>query len=76
MVKENVDREAIRGNPPEVMNVREAAAYLGVSLRTMYNLAAGGKVPAVKVSGLWRFSREDLKAWLAEQGRANLGDKK
>ena len=75
MTDKIIDREAVRKNPPAVMNVHEAAAFLGVSLRTMYNLAARGQVPAVKVSGMWRFPKEDLETWLAEKARNNLGDK-
>lgn len=45
---------------PELLTLRELAQYLRVSTRTAYQLAADGEVPAVKVGGQWRISREEL----------------
>jgi excisionase family DNA binding protein len=45
---------------PELLTIRELAAYLRVSLRTAYQLAYDGAVPAVKVGGVWRIPRAAL----------------
>lgn len=43
----------------------EAAQFLGVSVKQVQRLAAAGKVPAVRLGKLWRFSPAVLAA-LAE----------
>ena len=48
-MEERIDREAIRRDPPEIMNVEGLAAYLGLSVRTVYNMAHDGEVPGTKV---------------------------
>jgi excisionase family DNA binding protein len=45
---------------PELLTVPELAAYLRVSLRTAYKLAATGAVPGAKVGGQWRIPRAEL----------------
>jgi len=44
----------------ELLTLRELAAYLRVSMRTAYQLAMDGTVPAVKVGGQWRIARSEL----------------
>jgi excisionase family DNA binding protein len=46
---------------PPLMTLRELADYLRVSMRTAYQLAYDGDVPAVKVGGQWRIPRADLE---------------
>ena len=49
----------------------EAAAYLQVSLSTLYGLVSGGRLPAVRIwsgengKGITRFRCEDLAAFVA-----------
>lgn len=46
---------------PPLMETREAAQLLGVSIRTLARLAGQGKIPgAVKIGKLWRFNRRKL----------------
>lgn len=47
-----------------VMTVDDLAAYLQVGPKSLYKLAAAGKIPAVKVAGQWRFYRPTIDAWL------------
>ncbi|HXH35257.1 MAG TPA: helix-turn-helix domain-containing protein [Plantibacter sp.] len=47
------------------MTLRELADYLRVSMRTAYQLAYDGKVPAVKVGGQWRIPRAALEEQFA-----------
>lgn len=54
---------------PELLTLRELADYLRVSIRTAYQLASDGAVPAVKVGGQWRILRAGLEAQLAERHR-------
>lgn len=53
---------------PELLTLRELAEYLRVSLRTAYQLASDGAVPAVKVGGQWRIPRAELERRLASAG--------
>ena len=50
---------------PQLLTLTELAAYLRVSMRTAYLLAANGDVPAVKVGGQWRIPRAALEQQLA-----------
>ena len=47
-----------------VMTVTEVSEFLRVGESTVYRLAKKGKIPARKVGGMWRFSRESLNEWL------------
>jgi len=47
-----------------VMTVPEVSEFLKLGESTVYRLAKEGKIPARKVGGMWRFSRESLNEWL------------
>lgn len=59
---------------PPVMNVAQIAAYLQVSTRTVYSMAAAGEIPAAKVGDQWRFLRPEIDRWLAMLSRKTVGD--
>lgn len=46
-------------------STRDAAAYIGVSERTIHRMRADGRLPAVRVGRQIRFRREDLDRYLA-----------
>lgn len=46
--------------PDEILTIDEVAAYLKAGKRTVYRLAANGKLTAFKLGGTWRFRRSDL----------------
>jgi len=52
----------------EVLTLEDTAAYLKVSMTTMYRLVKRGDLPARKVGGQWRIRRADLVAYLEEKG--------
>ena len=56
-----------------IMTIGEVAAYLKVTERTIYRLAAAKKIPAFKVGGSWRFSRGDIDSWIKEQSTVDTG---
>ncbi len=47
-----------------LMTVREVAAYLRVTEKTIYRLLKRGEIPAAKVGHQWRFSRAFIDKWL------------
>ena len=51
------------------LNTDEAAAYLGIRERKLYELVANGVVPCSKVTGKWLFPRAALDRWI-EAGMA------
>lgn len=51
----------------EILTIRELAAYLKLTEKTAYRLAANGKLPGFKVGGSWRFRKADLDNWIAVQ---------
>ena len=52
---------------PDVLTLREAAAFLRLSERSAYELARNRQVPAAQVGGKWLFPRRLLERWLAAQ---------
>ena len=51
----------------EVMDIRQAADYLGISGDTLYRYASEGFVPAFKLGNRWRFKRSRLDEWMDRQ---------
>jgi len=51
----------------EVMDIRQAADYLGVSADTLYRYASEGFVPAFKLGNRWRFRKSLLDGWMDEK---------
>ena len=51
----------------EVMDIRQASDYLGVSPDTLYKYASDGFVPAFKLGNRWRFKRSRLDEWMDRQ---------
>jgi len=49
---------------PDLLTTDEAAAYLRLSERKLYELVANGAVPCTKVTGKWLFPRAALDRWL------------
>ena len=60
----------------EVLNLREAAAFMRVSERTLRERAKTGGVPAQRVGREWRFLKRALEDWLATGGAARADPRK
>jgi len=50
---------------PDLLTTDEAATYLRLSERKLYELVAKGAVPCTKVTGRWLFPRAALDRWMA-----------
>lgn len=57
----------------EVMDMRQASEYLGISSDTLYRYASEGFVPAFKLGNRWRFKRSLLDAWMVEKSGVREG---
>jgi excisionase family DNA binding protein len=51
----------------EVMDIRQASEYLGISGDTLYRYASEGFVPAFKLGNRWRFKKSLLDSWMDEK---------
>jgi excisionase family DNA binding protein len=58
----------------EVMDIRQASDYLGISPDTLYKYASEGFVPAFKLGNRWRFKRSRLDEWMDRQSDMQAGD--
>src|SRR5262249_26621913 len=50
---------------PDLLTTDEAAAYLRLSERKLYELVANAAVPCTKLTGKWLFPKAALERWLA-----------
>ena len=55
------------GEVREVMNLREASEYLGVSPDALYKYLAEGRIPAFKLGNRWKFKKSRLDEWMEKQ---------
>ena len=58
---------AAQDTPREVMDIRQASDYLGISGDTLYRYASEGFIPAFKLGNRWRFKKTLLDAWMDEK---------
>ncbi len=49
---------------PEILNIEQAAALLGVSVKTFHKVLHSEQVPARKIGREWKFSRQALIDWV------------
>jgi putative molybdopterin biosynthesis protein len=57
---------------PDLLTTDEAAAYLRLSERKLYELVANGVVPCTKVTGRWLFPKAALDRWLQRLARGEV----
>ncbi len=57
-------------DPREVMNIRQAAQYLGISPDTLYKYLSAAKIPAFKLGNRWRFKKTTLDRWMDRQSHS------
>ena len=57
----------------EVMNIRQASIYLGISPDTLYKYLSEEKLPAFKLGNRWRFKKTTLDRWMELQSEHGAG---
>src|SRR5579871_6474480 len=74
----NGDRESkgTMADSREVMNIRQASQYLGVSPDTLYKYVGEQKIPAFKLGNRWRFKKSRLDQWMEEKSTQMEGKAK
>lgn len=53
----------------EVLTAQEVAAWLRVSVSTIYRQAKGGTMPAFRVAHDYRFNRTQIREWIDRQAK-------
>jgi len=56
----------------EVMDIRQASDYLGISSDSLYKYASESLIPAFKLGNRWRFKRSLLDHWMELQSSHGL----
>jgi len=51
----------------EVMTLREASQYLGISPDTLYKYLSEDRIPAFKLGNRWRFKKDLLDRWIEKK---------
>jgi excisionase family DNA binding protein len=59
--------QRIMADSREVMNIRQASQYLGVSPDTLYKYVGEQRIPAFKLGNRWRFKKSRLDQWMEEK---------
>jgi excisionase family DNA binding protein len=49
---------------PELLTIKELAAYLHAHRMTIYRLLSKGQLPGFRVGHIWRFRREEVDRWM------------
>lgn len=57
----------------EVMNIRQASQYLGVSTDTLYKYVYEEKIPAFKLGNRWKFKKTILDSWMEKKSMVGEG---
>lgn len=61
---------------PEVMNIRQASEYLGVSPDTLYKYVSEERIPAFKLGNRWKFKKTILDSWMERKSSVGEGREK
>lgn len=59
----------------EVMTLREASQYLGISPDTLYKYLSEDRIPAFKLGNRWRFKKDLLDRWMERKSERFLEPK-
>jgi excisionase family DNA binding protein len=51
-------------NAPRLYSAKEAAKYIGLSTREVYNMIANGELPAVRHGKRTMLDKRDLDSWI------------
>jgi excisionase family DNA binding protein len=57
----------------EVMNVRQASQYLGISPDTLYRYITEGEIPAFKLGNRWKLRKTILDRWMERKITQSFG---
>ncbi len=56
----------------EVMNIRQASHYLGISPDTLYKYVSEDVIPAFKLGNRWKFKKSILDSWMEDESLSGV----
>ena len=59
----------------EVMNIRQASQYLGISPDTLYKYVSEETIPAFKLGNRWKFKKSILDSWMENKSFNSQNDR-
>jgi len=65
--KRKLQRKQLIGPPPEVMDIKTLAQYLGMGRSKIYSLIRQKRIPASCIGRQYRFSKGLIDQWLKER---------
>jgi excisionase family DNA binding protein len=71
MLLEILSRDKQDNDFDKIMDVKQAASFLGLEKHVVYAKCSGGEIPCFRVGKLYKFKKAELKKWLEEQGINN-----
>ena len=51
----------------EILTVKEVSELLKIHEDTVYKMVKEGRIPAFKIGSDWRFQKDQIVHWIAEQ---------
>ena len=60
----------------QVLTIKDIAAILKLTEKTVYSMAQDGEIPAFKIRGQWRLRKADFDKWMADQASGDAEDKR
>lgn len=67
------EEQKTMSDAPEVMNIRQASQYLGVSADTLYKYVYEERIPAFKLGNRWKFKKTILDSWMERKSAQGEG---
>jgi len=55
-----------------IMTMKDLSHCLKINEKTIYKLAKQGKLPGVKIGGMWRFKKEAIDNWMMNAGKQSV----
>ncbi len=60
----------------EILTIKQAADFLQIHERTVYNLAKKKNIPSFKIGSDWRFLKKDIENWIEQKKKEIAGELK
>ncbi|MFC1611080.1 helix-turn-helix domain-containing protein [Myxococcota bacterium] len=57
----------------QLLTIKDLAAVVRLTEKTVYPMAKGGEIPAFKVRGKWRIRKVDFENWVTDQAARAKG---
>lgn len=48
----------------KLLKISEVAELIGISIRTLYDWSASGRIPSIKINGALRYDADEINGWI------------